>query len=214
MSHTFLEELFDSPIKVRLMKLFLRNQEQEFTLDDITEHIQADASSTRYQLRKLRRSGMLNSKLTHLDEDEAQKEIRENSGHVQRGRKRRVYFLNKDFLYLEEMQNIILGTTPISNEELITALNEIGRIKLVVLSGIFVNHPHSRVDLLLVGEGVDRKKFRSFLTKLESEMGKELRYTLMENDEFRYRWGMFDNFIHKIFKEPHETILDLIHVHQ
>lgn len=198
-----LEGLFDSKIKVKLLKLFLQNEEEQFTLDDITERTQSDSSSVRYQLRKLRSIDFINSSLVRFPSKQEDKD---------KGRKRRVYFANPEFSLLEELKELVVKPTPINKEEIKEEIEQVGKIKLAVLSGIFVNQKQAKTDLLLVGENIDTDQLDSNLKDIEAQLGRKLRYTTMSEDEFDYRVDMFDNFLKKTLKEPHETIIKEVEI--
>jgi hypothetical protein len=90
----------------------------------------------------------------------------------------------------------------------------LGRVKLAVISGIFIaeNSGPDIYDtvavLFIVGDDVSNNKLSAFLTALEAEVGKEIKFTLMDKDEFQYRYGMFDRFIRVILEGPHEKIIN------
>ncbi|MBI2674645.1 MAG: hypothetical protein HYX22_02840, partial [Candidatus Yanofskybacteria bacterium] len=63
-------------------------------------------------------------------------------------------------------------------------------------------------DLFIVGDDISKNKLRAFLTALEAEVGKEIKFTLMDKEEFQYRYGMFDRFIRVLLEGPHEKIIN------
>ena len=48
--------------------------------------------------------------------------------------------------------------------------------------------------------------------KLESELGKELRYTALSTDQFLYRLQMNDHLIKDIFDYPHTLVYDKLNI--
>lgn len=201
MSEEILEGLFDSKIKVRLLKLFLRNPEKFLTLDEICDRIQADSSSTRYQLRKLRGIEFLTSSLEHLDDNE------DKSG---RARKRRVHQLNRNFFFYDEIRKLILKASPVTDSHVQKEIAPLGKVDYLMLTGIFKDNEKSRTDLLMVADNVDSNKFYRFIKSLESDVGREIRYTLMGKQEFKYRWDMFDNFVRQLTDEPHDVVVNAL----
>ncbi|OGZ41467.1 MAG: hypothetical protein A3B04_03230 [Candidatus Portnoybacteria bacterium RIFCSPLOWO2_02_FULL_39_11] len=87
-------------------------------------------------------------------------------------------------------------------------LMKIGRIRLALIGGVFLNTANSRVDLFLVGDDISRKKLMTFLADMEAEVGKEIEYAAMETKEFDYRFHMFDRFVRDILEKPHEKLLN------
>jgi len=79
---------------------------------------------------------------------------------------------------------------------------------LLVLGGIFLNTDNSRLDLFIVGDGIKQPKVNSFLKNLESEVGKEIGFAVMNTKEFYYRYHMFDRFVHDILEKPNEKLIN------
>ena len=94
---------------------------------------------------------------------------------------------------------------------MIERINKLGRIKLAIVAGIFINKENpdpTVVDLLIVGDDIENRKLRPFLKSLEAEVGKEIKFSIMEKDEFQYRFAMFDRFIRVLFEGPHEKLIN------
>ncbi|PIR41148.1 MAG: hypothetical protein COV31_02825 [Candidatus Yanofskybacteria bacterium CG10_big_fil_rev_8_21_14_0_10_46_23] len=128
------------------------------------------------------------------------------------------YYLNPDFQYLEELRSLLLKFSETEFDLLSRRVNQIGRIKLAVVGGIFLEHKQEKepilADLFLVGDDVDSRKLRNFIKGIEADLGTEIKFVLMERDEFRYRFKMFDRFIRVLFEGPHKVLFDRIGVNQ
>ncbi len=197
MSEQILEQLFDSPIKVKLLKLFLRNPGRQFLLSEIAKKTQSRKAVIKKQVKGLESIGFLRSK-----------KIRAN-------RKKQIvggwYFsVNPGFDFYSELQSLVLKSSPASKDKMLKKILKLGRMKLALIGGVFLNTENSRVDLFLVGDAVSNKKLMTFLTDLESEVGKEIEYALMNSREFDYRFHMFDRFIRDILEKPHEKLINKI----
>src|SRR3989338_2713143 len=193
MSQQVLEKLFDSSAKLRLLKLFLRNPNSKFTHTDIRKRTLLDARGMRSQLGILSEIGLIkSSKKQNVKEYE--------------------FSLNPKFIFFEELQNLIQKPSPADESKMATKIKGLGRVKLVVISGIFMNpeRGNSRADLVLVIDDVRKKKLDNFMRNLEAEAGVEIRYSLMDSDEFNYRYKMFDRFIHDTFEKPHRKLINKI----
>lgn len=124
------------------------------------------------------------------------------------------YALNSDFEFYEELRTLILKSSPAEKGKMISRISNLGRIKLAVTSGIFLNPAQagegftSVADLLIVGDDINRDKLRLFLKSLEAEVGSEIKFTLMDKEEFTYRHGMFDRFVRVLLEGPHEKIIN------
>jgi hypothetical protein len=72
-------------------------------------------------------------------------------------------------------------------------------------------HDNDRMaDLMIVGDRLDRKMIEGEIKKLESEVGKELRYALFDTEEFMYRLKMYDKLLRDVLDYPHEKIVNKI----
>ena len=120
------------------------------------------------------------------------------------------YILNPDFEFLYELQDLILKSSPAQRDRMVRNINRLGRIKLAVISGIFLNKEQTEVgaDLLIVGDDIDRRKLKNFLINLEAEIGKEISFAMMDKEEFNYRLAMFDRFTRTMIEGPHDKLIN------
>ncbi|MBU1177408.1 MAG: hypothetical protein ABIG88_01610 [Patescibacteria group bacterium] len=187
MSKEILEQLFDSLVKVRLLKLFLRNPDDAFGLSEIAKRIKSDLSACRRQINKLESINLINSKIKN---------------------KKKKYSINHDFDFYNELKTLVLKSSPASKQKILKRLKDLGRINLAILSGIFVNTENARVDLLIVGDNIKQKKLSIFFKDLEAEIGKEIDYVVLSTQDFKYRYDMFDRFIRDVLEKPHEKLIN------
>jgi hypothetical protein len=121
------------------------------------------------------------------------------------------YALNSDFSSLHELRDLILKSLPAEKDILTERINKLGRIKLAAISGIFINKENLDpllVDLMIVGYDIDQRKLRAFLKSLEAEVGKEIKFAVMDKEEFEYRLSMFDRFVRVFIEGPHEKLIN------
>lgn len=121
------------------------------------------------------------------------------------------YALNPGFEFFYELRDLILKSSPAEKDKMIERMNRLGRVKLAVISGIFINKENTDplgADLFIVGDDMDRRKLRIFLKALEAEVGKEIKFTVMDKEEFQYRLGMFDRFVRVLLDGPHEKLIN------
>lgn len=121
---------------------------------------------------------------------------------------KQVYFINKEFPLFPELRMLILKSAPANRATLAKKISTLGRIKLAVLAGVFINSDTSRADLLLVGDGIKKGRLNAFMAWLESEIGKELNFVCLTTEEFKYRMDMYDRFLRDLLEEPHERLID------
>lgn len=84
----------------------------------------------------------------------------------------------------------------------------VGRVKLIVAAGIFIQNWESRVDLLIVGDDLNLNKIESIISIIESEIGKEISYSAFDTQDFEYRLGIHDRLVRDILDYNHVTLID------
>ena len=119
--------------------------------------------------------------------------------------------VNPRFEFFNELRDLILKSSPAQKDKMVQNINRLGRVKLAVVAGIFLNKeqpdPNS-ADLLIVGDDIDRRKLRNFLKALEAEVGKEIIFAIMDKEEFKYRMAMFDRFVRVMMEGQHEKLIN------
>jgi len=191
MSKEILEQLFDSLVKVRLLKLFLRNPNNAFELSEIAKRIKSDLSICRRQINKLESINFINGRIK---------------------KKKKNYSVNQDFDFYNELRTLVLKSSPASKKKILRRLKDLGKINLAILSGIFIDADNARVDLLVVGDSIKQKKLSNFLKDLEAEIGKEVDYVVLSTKDFKYRHDMFDRFIRDVLEKPHEKLINKLKI--
>ncbi len=121
------------------------------------------------------------------------------------------YGLNRGFEYFPELRDLVLKSPPSEKRDLVEKINKLGKIKLAVISGIFLDKEINdalAVDLFLVHDYLDRRKFTQFLKNIEADVGTEVKFATMEKEEFKYRMAMFDRFVRVLLEGPHEKLIN------
>lgn len=186
MKELVLEYLFDSPVRVRLLKFFVHNPEQAFNFSEIVRRIRAESRQARRELNSLVQAGF----------------IKQKKG------KTAAYQTNAQFIFLTELKNLVTKSSPASKERMLERLRRLGRIKLALISGIFINADNARADMLIVGDGISEARMAQFSRDLEAEVGKELDYVVLSSEEFQYRYRMYDRFVRDLLERPHEKLIN------
>ena len=124
------------------------------------------------------------------------------------------YIVNPNCELFTELRNLLLKSSPADMEKMTQRVSGLGRVRLAVISGIFLNDPDTTsqyetpADLFIVGDDIDRKRLRNFLANLEAEVGAEVKLTIMDKEEFTYRYSMFDRFVRVLLEGPHKKIIN------
>ena len=204
-----LEKLFGSGSRVKILRFFLLNPENLFDLKEISRRTKTDSSVARREILLLKAIGFLKESEEKIDEL-----IKLKNGKIKNKKKKiRGFRLNILFPFLRQLKDLLINAAPIDREKLLKSINSTGKIKLVILSGIFIDSGEgNKVDLLIVGDSVRRSALDRLLKNIEAEIGRELNYVLFTKDEFFYRFNMYDRFIRDILDYPHEKLLNKLNI--
>jgi len=200
-----LEKLFGSAARVKMLRLFVLNPGEVFDFDQVINRAKVDASEARREIHMMERIGLLRKKSFFKDVEVG----KGKKMHVERHRVAG-WTLDEFFSYREPLEHMLVHINPNRNTELLTKLQKVGKLKLVIISGLFIQNWDSRIDLLIVGDLLKKGTLENVIKTIESEIGKEIRYTAFETADFQYRLGIYDKLIRDILDFPHEKILDKI----
>lgn len=198
-----LEKLFGTTAKVKMMRLFLFNPEYIFTLDEIIIRGKMTASEAKKELGPLQSVGLVRRK-------PFSKEIT-----VTKGKKVTVkkikgigYALDAKFPYLNALKTLLISVSLHSHDDIARRFSKVGKVKVLIVAGVFIQDWDSRVDLLIVGDELDESRIQNTVRVLEAELGKEISYTALETSDFEYRIGVYDKLIRDVLDFPHVKIVD------
>ena len=118
------------------------------------------------------------------------------------------WFLNEAFPQLEIFKVLLVGSELMDKNEIGNRFKKAGRIKLLAVAGIFVQDKDSRLDILVVGDGLKKGLVESIIKDIEAEIGKELLYAIFDTKEFIYRLNMYDKLIYDVLSYPHDRIIE------
>jgi len=192
-----LGKLFGDNGRVKILRLFLLNPDLVFSNKDVSKRSGVGEAITEKEVVLLEKIDFLEKKEIITDKKESGKKEK-NFG----------WQLNPDFSYLKELEDLLFSVEFLTKEDLVKKIRSTGRIKLIIVSGIFINNNESRADLLIVGDGINKKVLDKTLKKMELEIGKELYYGIFDSDDFKYRISVYDKFIRDVLDFPHKIIFD------
>ena len=178
-----LGKILGSPARVKIMRLFLSSKDGGFKNKDIVKRSRVSPSIVRAELKLLSSVGFI-------------KKRGEN------------YYFNYSFKYANEFESLlVIGSDTMDKDSILSNFKKAGRLKLLLISGVFIKNKDSRVDLLIVGDKMKKSKIEEGVRKLEAEIGSELVYALFDTKEFFYRLNMYDKLVRDILDFPHEIVL-------
>mgnify|MGYP001577036981 CR=1 FL=1 len=192
-----LGKIFGSLNKVKVMRFFLLNPEVQADLSEVSSVVKINLSALRKEINLLESIKFISQKM-------ATRVSASGKG------KRRVkaWQLDTNFAFGSDLRKILNYDILEDRMDVAKKFRGCGRLKLVVLSGIFMNDTSGRVDLTIVGDDLNRKAIERQIHKMEVDFGRELKYAILETEDFNFRMFSGDRFIRDIFDYPFEYSLN------
>jgi hypothetical protein len=175
--------IFGGEAKVKIMRLFIFNPTVIFNASEVSKRAKTSSNIARREVGSLVKAGLVKK--------------------TAKG-----YTLNRSYKYLTAISNFLIDATPLSEKEIVSKISSTGNVKLVLIAGVFLHNPDSRVDILIVGDHIKQGKLLTVISAIEAELGKELRYAVFETSDFNYRLGIYDKLVRDILDSQHEKILN------
>lgn len=200
-----LGRLFGSSSRVKLMRLFLMNPEDVFDKTEMGKRSKISGDTLRKEIKLLEDIGLIKSRIVVK-----MKPAKSGKGELEK-RKVSGYGLDVSFAYLAALRALVTEIA-LGKEDVAARFRNCGQMKLIIVSGIFLDETDSRVDVLLVGDKLKKPIIEGVLRRLEAELGKELTYGIMETPDFEYRFGIYDKFIRDIIDYPHLVVLNKLNL--
>lgn len=185
------EQLFGSKTRVKLLQLFYSNPNRSFYVREITRKIDEQINSVRRELSNLLNVGVIVSDTNN---------------------NRLYYEVNQKFEFYAPLAAIFGGHTKIAKMPKGAGpkgdpFKALGRVELALYTGQFTRDESAGIDLLLVGD-INPNALQKFVAELEEKEGKEIRYTAMKLDDFKYRMQIKDRFVAKILQAKKQVLVD------
>lgn len=181
-----IEHLFVSKVRIKLLRLFFLNNTEDIHIRAIVRAIEEEINAVRRELKNLEAAGILKS------------ERRGNRVYSSIDKKCPIYYELLGLVHKE----FGLGGAIIRNRE------QLGDTTFAVITTAFLEDHHPSqydIDLLLVGN-VNLNAAASAIKEAEKEIGKEVRYTVMTDDDFDFRKKKRDAFLVNIL-DKHKIVL-------
>ncbi len=176
-----LKDLIISKVRVKLLQTFFSQPQEMFYIRQLTRLTKEEINAVRRELLHLQTAGLLKSE--------------------KRGN-RLYYSLNPHYLFYPDLIAMIAKTYGLG-KAIIKNRRKLGKIKYAVLFTRFVRHLPRKpdtVDLLLVGN-IILPQLAALIADQEKRLGREINYTVMTEEELKYRRSRKDPFIHGILLE-------------
>jgi hypothetical protein len=206
MQMDILGKLFGSPARVRLMRLFLMNTEEVFDKGEMGKRSKISGGTLRKEIKLLEDIGLIKQRVVIK-----MRPKRSNKSGVLEKKKVTGYGLDVSFPYLTPLRSLVTEIA-LGKEDVAGRFRNCGQMKLIIVSGIFIDESDSRLDILIVGDKLKKPIIEGVLRRLEAELGKELTYGVMETTDFEYRFGIYDKFIRDVIDYPHLVVLNKLNL--
>ena len=189
MSLVLFDTLFGSKARARLIRFFLVNPGTDFSSAEVAEKTLIPRPDVARELIRLTKMRLL----------------------FERSRKNKKYFIvNEEFPFYTELKSLVSKLNVHAQSQVFRKLKIVGEVKLILISGLFLNYPKSKVDMILVVNNVNRTKLKHAIAHLEAEVGKEIRFVLMNSEELHYRLNMLDRFFIEFLEGPYEGVTNKV----
>jgi len=190
-----LAKFFGGQARIKIMRLFLLNSQTNFEINDIVSRSRVMRNNVRKELNVLLAIDFIKQKIVTKEGVRSKKKVM-------------TWSLNPFFRYLKSVRDILIDPNLLLQEDLPQRFRQVGRIKLMIVSGVFIGDSKSRADLLIVGDKLKKNILQQIVKSLEAEIGKELDYVVLDTEEFKYRIDMYDKLVCDIIDLPHEKLID------
>jgi predicted transcriptional regulator len=227
-----IEQLFGSKTRVKLLKLFFSNPDRSFYVREITRKVDEQINSVRRELANLLSLGLIKSDssnnrlyyevnqeyehfkaLQSMFSEEAMVDAvaaEETTEKTEKTSETNVETtVNKDAEATPIAQKKAPKVETVSIIELPEAKHweKAGNITAIAYSGIYTRDDNASVDILIIGDAVD-SKIESIVAVLEKEKNRELRYAVIEPEEWKYRGQVRDKFWLQFMAVKKQIVLD------
>lgn len=181
-----LEKIFGSRTRVKIITLFTTGVKRPYYVREIARNVNERLNAVRRELEILEKVGMLAS---HED------------------RRRKYYVLNPEFILVNELASIMTKTGPGVEDTMFKNIERVGRIRYACVSGYFTGAKDAPTDLLLIGD-IREDLLSIFIERIEEQLGREITYTPMAENEYQYRLNVSDMFLRSIFRHPYKELVN------
>lgn len=181
----------------------MHHEDLIISLHDISEKTKSKSALVRKELTALTSIGFIEKKRARMVVQSGSKKKQTSKVEEVTG-----YKLNTSFPHNQALKDLLFDFQSLDKRELALRFKLIGRIKLFVVAGVFIGDEKSRVDIFIVGEAIKRPKAEKVFENLSAELGREVVYSIMDVEEYEYRYKMYDKFVRDILEMDHEKVID------
>ena len=157
-----LDTLITSKTRIKLLLRFFLNSNSSSYLRNLESEFGESSNAIRLELNKFEEAGLLHSEL-----DGNKKLFRANTKHP----------------LFRDIHNILLKY--IGFDKIISIVDKLGNLEKVFVAGAFANGlDHPVIDLIFVGNDINRNYLMRLTEKAERLINRKIRYMVMSREEF------------------------------
>lgn len=191
MASDTLDKLFGSPYRAKLLRLFVANPDNVFDLKTIGKRLGVTPAKLRKDLALLQSISFIK---------------------VKKGSKVSGWQLDSGFQFISHLRTLLTTELLYKRTSLMGKFKTAGKLKFLAISGVFIQDPNSRADLVIVGDGLKKTVIDRAIKSIEAEIGRELNYATFDTTDFMYRFNASDKFVRDLLDYPHERIINKLSV--
>ncbi len=177
-----LSNLIPSQTRLKILELFFHHPEENYYLRRVVREVEKEVNAVKRELDILEKERLL------LKERRLNKVF---------------YSLNKNYRYYDEFLRIFAKSDQIS-QLIYQNLPRLGKIKFIALSTKFSKRQDIKEDevyLMLVGHVVV-PEITQIVSEVEKAFGRDINYTVMNEEEFAFRKRNNDPFVWRFLRQP------------
>lgn len=185
-----LEQLFGSKTRTQLLRTFLQNPEASFFVRELTRRLDVQINAIRHELKNLEALGLI--EVAPVEGKAVQKKH---------------FRLKQNSILIPELRALFVKSRVLLEKDMVRRLQAVGRVSYFALTGRFVDRDEAPTDIFIVGK-VERRKLADLIRKFEIEFGHEINFTVLDEEEMRYRMDVMDRFLYSVLDQPKLVFVD------
>lgn len=182
-----LTDFMVSKVRVKMIQTFLSHPGEMFYVRQLTRETKEEINAVRRELQRMEKAGMLKP---------------EHRGN------RLYYSFKPSYLFYQELLSLVAKTTGLGRS-IIKNRQKLGQIKFAMFSGKYIRRlPRSGddVELLIVGQ-VILPQLAVLIRENEAQTTQEINYTVMTEDELKFRKNRRDPFILQVLSNSRVMLI-------
>ncbi len=182
MSTDLLENIIPSKVRRKILQLFYHHPDNTYYLREVVRQVNEEVNAVKRELDILYNAKVLS------------RERRTNKV---------FYELNKNYLLYDEFLRVFTKTSILS-EQVISNISRLGKVKYIAVSTKYsrkIPLKDDEIYVLFVGIIVV-PEVETIMNEARKEFGWDINYTVMSEEELKFRKKNNDPFIWKFLKQP------------